>query len=381
MLQCLSFNSLTPSPRNLPPPPLSPYSQANSTQEQQTPSSSSSPNVSREFDRAIQGPSYNEIRTMIQTPLQPHHIEIQQQNEDNNEEEEEDEESHHRDILTQVLQPDPNSVRETLANAKPESALTNLVSSYFDHSETTSHLCLTLVRTIHRAREMYNPLSDLLSVLPSDSSSLSQPQCDTAYDLFIQFNLHENPFVFPHFNTLRDSFSDLKHQIQLDRRKCRHRIRLFRNATVGCAVCGVATVSIAIVTAVIVATHASIGFAAMAPFCIPFQKRRKRKAKARLKQLDAAESGTFVVNHVNTIDSLVDRLQTAVEGDKAYVRFALERGRDRHPIQEVIKQLRKTQPIFEQLLKDLEQHIYLCFYTVNKARYALLKEISLHQTV
>ncbi|KAL5058859.1 hypothetical protein RYX36_030463 [Vicia faba] len=372
MLECLSFNTLTPSARN-PPPPLSPYSQANSTQE------SSSPNVSREFDRAIQAPSYNDIRTMIQTPPQPHHIEIQQvNNEDNTQEQDED--SHHRDILTQVLQPNPNSVRETLAKSKPESALTLLVSSYFDHSETTSHRCLTLVRTVHRAREMYNPLSKLLSELPSDSSSLSQLQCDTAYDLFIQFNLHENPFVFPYFHTIRDSFSDLKHQIQLDRRKCHHRIRLFRNATIGCAICGLATVSIAVITAVIVATHASIGFAATIPlFCIPFQKRRKRKALARLKQLDAAESGTFVVNHVNTIDSLVDRLQTVVESDKANMRFALEKGRDRHPIQEVIKELRKRQPVFEQLLKDLEQHIYLCFDTVNKARGALLNEISIHQ--
>ncbi|XP_058740067.1 UPF0496 protein At3g19330-like [Vicia villosa] len=345
-------------------------SHSNSTQ-QQTPSPSPSPNVSREFDRAIQAPSYNEIRTLIQTP-QPHLIGIQQQNE-------QDEDSHHRDILTRVLQPDPNSVRETLAKAKPDSALTHLVSSYFDHSETTSHLCLTLVRTIDRAREMYNLVSELLSVLPSDSSSLSQPQCDTAYDLFFQFNLRDNPFVFPYFHTIRDSFSDLKDQIKLDRRKCRHRTRLFRNATVGCAICGVATVLIAVVTAVIVATHASIGFAVIAPFCIPFHKRRKRKALARLKQLDAAERGTFVVNHANNIDSLVDRLHTEVEGYKNSVRFALEKGRDRHPIQNVIKELRKKQPIFEELLKELEKHIYLCFDAVNKARLALFEEISLPQ--
>ncbi|WJX83274.1 hypothetical protein P8452_65946 [Trifolium repens] len=322
MLQCLSFNSSTPSPRNLP-PPLPTHSQDNSTTEEEpTPSSTTSPNVSREYDLAVQAPSYNEIRTMIQTPHQPNHFQIQQQNEQDNIEQEDEEDSRHRNILTQVLQPDPNSVRETLANAKPESTLTRLVSSYFDHSENTSHLCLILFRTVNRAREMYNPIFDLISVLPTDCSSLSQPQCDTAYDLFIDFNLHENPFVFPHFHTLRNSFSDLKHQIQLDRRKCRHRIRLFRNATIGCGVCVLATVSVGVVTAVVVATHAfSIGFAAMVPYCIPFQKRRKKKELARLKQLDAAESGTFVVNHVNTIDSLVDRLQTAVEGDKAYVRF------------------------------------------------------------
>jgi len=101
-----------------------------------------------------------------------------------------------------------------------------------------------------------------------------------------------------------------------------------------------------------------------------------------LKQLEAAENGTLVVNDINTIDSLVDRLQTAVEADKAYVRFALERGREeRHPIQEVLKQLRKNQPVLEHLLGDLEQHICFCFSSVNKARDALLKEICHHQTL
>ncbi|KAJ1396337.1 hypothetical protein SESBI_32644 [Sesbania bispinosa] len=367
MLECLSFNSLTPSAPNLSPLPPPSHSQGNSTEEE---TSATSPNVSREYDIAVQAPSYNEIRSMIQAPPEVHHLE-----------DENDEDSHHRYVLDQVLQPDPNSIREVLANAKPSSTLTRLVSSYFDHSETTSHLCLLLCRSVHRARHIYTPLSELISVLPADSSFLSQPQCDHAYDLFLQFDQHENPFIFPHFHTLRHSFSDLRRNIQHDRRKCRSRIRLLRHSTAGCAVCLIATTTAAVVSAAIIAAHAAVGFAAIAaaPFCIP--KKSERKERARLKQLDAAENGTFVVNDIETIDSLLDRLQTAVEGDKAHVRFALERGRDRHPIQEVLKQLRKTQPIFDQLLKDLEQHIFLCFYTVNKARNALLREISLHQTL
>lgn len=352
----------------------------NSTEEQ-TPATSPSPNISLEYDLAIEAPSYNEILAMVQAPPEILNIEENENHEDEDVVDV-DEESHHRQILTQVLQPDSNSVRETLANAKPNSTLTRLVSSYFDHSETTSHLCLLLFRTVHRARQIYNPISDFLSVLPDDIAALSPPQCDTAYDLFLQFDRHENPFTFPHFHDLRDSFSVLRQEIQIDRRKCRHRIRLFRHATAGCAVCFLATVSVAVVTAAIVATHAAVGFAAVvAAGCIPLPKKSKKRELARLKQLDAAENGTFVVKDVDTIDSLVDRLRTAVEGDKAYVRFALERGRDRHPIQEVIKQLRKTSPVFEQLLKDLEQHIFFCFYAVNKARNALLKEISHHQTL
>ncbi|XP_057437617.1 UPF0496 protein At3g19330-like [Lotus japonicus] len=371
MLECISFNSLTPSPSNLPPPPPPPpHSQGNSTEEEEdTPITS--PNVSHEYDLAVQTHSYNEIRSMVLAPPQPDLI-VQ--------ENETDQDSHHRHVLTQVLQPDPDSVREALATAKPTSAtVTRLVSSYFDHSQNASHLCLLLCGSIHRARQIYAPLSDLIGIL-DPSSSLSQPQCDRAYDLFLQFDRHENPFLFPHFQDLRRSFSNLRSHIQLDRRKCRSRIRLLRRATAGCAVCLVATTAAAVVSAALFAVHAAVGFAAVAltPFCVP---KSERKVRERLKQLDAAENGTLVAKDIDTIDSLVDRLQTAVEGDKAHVRFALERGKDRHATQEVVKQLRKTQLVLEQLLNDLEQHIYLCFSTVNKARRCLLREISLHQTL
>ncbi|KAK7377545.1 hypothetical protein VNO80_02971 [Phaseolus coccineus] len=371
MLECVSVRPSTPNSNSSLPTPSHPNSQGNSTEveeseeegeEEDEDAFTASPNVSREFLRAVQAHSYNEIRSMIQAPSQVHDLH--------------DEDSHHRYVLSQVLQPDSNSVREALAKSKPSSNLTRLVSTYFDHSETTSDFCLRLHLTILRARNLYEPLSRLLAVLPADGPPLSQAQCDRAYDLFLQFDSQENPFARARLHQLRDSFTHLKGDIQRDLHKCHSRIRIFRHATAGCAVISVAAVA----AVAFVAAHAAIGFAAVvaAPFCVPRQKTRNL---ARLKQLEAAENGTLVVNDINTIDSLVDRLQTAVEADKAFVRFALERGRERHPIQEVLKQLRKNQPVLEHLLGDLEQHIYFCFYSVNKARYALLKEICHHQTL
>ncbi|XP_047151541.1 UPF0496 protein At3g19330-like [Vigna umbellata] len=370
MLECVSVRPSTPNTNASIPTPSNSNSnsQGNSTdveeseegEEEDEDASTASLNVSTEFLRAVQAPSYNEIRSIIQAPPPVHHPH--------------DEDSHHRYLLSQLLQPDSNSVREALA--KSTSKLTCLVSTYFDHSETTSDFCLRLLLTILRARDLYAPLSRLLSVLPADGPPLSQAQCDRAYDLFLQFDSQENPFVLSHLHQLRDSFSHLKGDIQRDLRRCHSRIRMFRHATAGCAV-----ISVAVIAAVaVVAVHAAIGFTAVAatPFCVPRQKRREL---ARLKQLEAAENGTLVVNDINTIDSLVDRLQTAVEADKAFVRIALERGRERHPIQQVLKELTKNQPVLEHLLGDLEQHIYFCFYSVNKARYALLKEICNHQNL
>ncbi|OIW20322.1 hypothetical protein TanjilG_08826 [Lupinus angustifolius] len=391
MLECLSFKSMTLTPppsssiTNLPPPP---HSQGNST-EATTPAtstrSSPSANVSREYDLAVQANSCDNIRSIIQAPPQDqlHYFDV------NGESDNENDSSHHRQVLAQVLQPDHESIREALHSHAPRSTLTRLVSNYFDHSESTCDLCLQLHRSVHRTRYIYTPLYDLIAVLPDDSGSLSKHHCGRAYDIFVEFDQHDNPFFFPHaprnFANIRHSFSELKQQIEIRRSKSHSRIRLIRHATNGCVMCLIVTAVGVMVSTVFFTMQAVAGCAVItaAPFCsnrcIPHPKKSERKELVRLKQLDAAAKSTYVVNDLDTIDSLVDRLQAAVEGDKALVRFALERGRERHPIQEVLKQLRKNQQSLQHQLEDLEEHIFLFINTVNKARSSLLQEICLHQ--
>ncbi|XP_061352388.1 UPF0496 protein At3g19330-like [Gastrolobium bilobum] len=131
---------------------------------------------------------------------------------------------------------------------------------------------------------------------------------------------------------------------------------------------------------VAVTVHAIVALAfAAAPVCGAYSERRE---VARLAQLDAAAKVAYVLNNdLDTIDRLVECLHTAVEGDKLLVRFGLERGRERYPIMEVLKQICKSHQNFLRQLDDLEEHVCLCFHTVNKARSLLLQEIRNHQTL
>lgn len=102
----------------------------------------------------------------------------------------------------------------------------------------------------------------------------------------------------------------------------------------------------------------------------------ERRERARLKQLDAAAKCAYVLsNDLGTIDALVSRLRAAVEGDKVLVRLGLERGNERYLVQEVIKQLWKNHQGILRQVEDLEEHIFLCFYNINKARLLVLQEI------
>ncbi|KAI4350424.1 hypothetical protein L6164_004881 [Bauhinia variegata] len=373
MLECLSFKSLTSSSGSSYPP--LPPSHGNTTEITPVTStqSSPSPSVSREYKNAVEGNSYNEILSKIEDHV---HLVDGYTDEDS-----------HQQLIEQVLYPDRKCVQEALGHAKA-TTLTRLVSTYFDQSETTSNLCLLLHRSVHSARTMYAPLIDLLAVLPADSNLITQSQCDRAFDVFLKLDSQDNPFRpspdSQNFSDMCSCFSELKQQIDRRLGKSRSRIRLLRRVTAGSALCFIITAVGVVVSAVVITTHAIVALAA-GPGCtahIPHPNTMKKRELARIAQLDAAAKGTYgLKHHLDTINRLVDLLHTAVEGDKLLIRFCLQRGKDRHPIREVLKQLRNNHQRLLFHLEDLEEHICLCCNTVNRGRSKLLNEICLHQTL
>ncbi|KAL5713667.1 hypothetical protein ACHQM5_015722 [Ranunculus cassubicifolius] len=320
-------------------------------------SSLPSPTISltHEYTLAVQTKSYNEIWSKIhiyQDDDQDHQTLIRTS-------------SSSQHLVSQVLQPNRELVDQALLRVKPTSSI-KLVSLYFDHSEKTSHLlCILLHQSIDRARSLYFPLHELLDVLPDES--LSQLQCDRAYDIFVQFDRVDNPFSHPISDTFEETrlcFSQLKEQVDYRLRKARKQIRphykFFRNS----ALC--------------------LGTLVSRPLQVSHSlpSRIGKNQNHHIAQLDAAAKGAYVLNNdLNTIDRLVARLHGVVESDKVLVKIGLLRGRDRFPIQEVVKQLKKSQPNFINQLRDLEEHVCLCFNTVNHARSLLLREIHLQQNM
>ncbi|KAK9925597.1 hypothetical protein M0R45_033916 [Rubus argutus] len=351
--------------------PSDPFqSQAASTSEGSPRSEQPSPSatLTREYALAVQSTSYNEIWSKIHVPQR-------------DEDEDEDEQDQQRLVLAQVLQPNRECVEEALGHVE-SNTLTRLVSDYFRHSEDATHLCLLLHRSVYRARALYAPLQQLLDVLDSlESISLNQSQCSRALDIFLQFDRHDNPFPSPDSHNFFDSrrrFSDLKSQLDRRLHISRSKIRHIRRATTASAICLIGTAVGMVAVAAAVTAHALAAFVVAGPLCSSSCcSRMTSKEVAHVTQLDAAAKGTCVLKEdLATIDSLARRLHTEVEGHKDLIRLGLERGaQDKHPIQEVLKQLRKSLPNLLHLVNELDQHICLCFNTVNRARSLLLQHI------
>lgn len=292
----------------------------------------------------------------------------------------------HLDLITErVLHPDRQSIQEVLQSARP-TQLTRLVSDYLDSSEHTSHLFLSIHDSVERARTLYAPISQLLDLIPS--RHMSSAQCDWAYEKLQEFDSLENPFgntTSCNFHSLRICFAQLKQQLDRRLRKTRRRHRLLRCATNGSAACLIGSVAGVTIAGLVIATHA-LGALVAGPFLSCFLPTKdlmsdgRHRLREHMARLDAAARGTYVLdNHLDTIESLVARLHATVESDKALVRFLLESGRvQRHPIEEVLRQLRKSHPSLILQLGDLDEHVCLCFAAVNRARLLLLQHIHHH---
>ncbi|XP_010550242.1 PREDICTED: UPF0496 protein At3g19330-like isoform X4 [Tarenaya hassleriana] len=207
MLQCLSFKAASSGPINGDPlPQTSPANSATST----------TVNLSRELAHALQTHSYNEMRSLFhESDPTLDHLQFQQDDGDRTEL-----------LLSQVLQPNRECVEEALSHAK-QTSLTQLISTYFQHSEDATSLCLNLYQSVHSARELYRPLFDLLDILPIDPHAINESHCNLAFDIFLKFDSLDNPFPCPESHNFRETqqcFSLLKQQLDTRLRKSRTRV-------------------------------------------------------------------------------------------------------------------------------------------------------------
>ncbi|XP_073150443.1 UPF0496 protein At3g19330-like [Henckelia pumila] len=355
----------------------SPASQGHSVDNASTSSVQPSPtvNLTREFTLAVETHSYKEIRSIFD-----------QESSFNQNFDVENLEFEEPLLLEQVIQPSREIIQDALSLVESYS-LAQLVATCFEHSENTSRLYLHLYQRVRKAKHVYTPIHNLLDDLPLevdfDSYSLTHSQCTSAFNIFLQFDGHENPFVPPephNFDHLRQSFSQFTKKVDKRLEKTQSRVHLRHHCSKGSSLCIIAAGVGVAVAAVAIATHALVAIVA-SPICpIILQSVTTGKEAVHQKQLNtAAKVAYFIHKELDTIDRLVALLHSDVENDKFLVHHGVDRGMDKYLIQEVLKQLRRNRSSFAQRLLFLEEHLFLCFASINRARSLLLQGIHAHE--
>ncbi|KAL8544041.1 hypothetical protein ACS0TY_004547 [Phlomoides rotata] len=177
------------------------------------------------------------------------------------------------------------------------------------------------------------------------------------------------------FQAVQNSCSNSLKQLESRRNKTQTKIRRLKRLRCGSAVFLVAltaTLAVIVVTHAFVILVAAPGVMVTSLELVSIEKLARRSA-----QLDSAAKGAYIlIRDLDTISRLAARLNNELERVDALMQLWLERGDDRlHANEEVASQLKRNNQSFIQQLDELEEHLYLCFMTNNRARNIVTKEI------
>lgn len=274
-----------------------------------------------------------------------------------------------------LLEPDQPTVTQILAQTKLRPEIHSLLSDYFTHTSNASLLCSHLLKDIEGVRIKYKSLKTMLQCWKTN-----QIPSPTMVTHSIDFTNSLNPFTQTgpspcRIRAIICNCSELQKRLESSRDKTRSKLKII----VRLKHCS-ASVVVVVITASLVVFVVAHGFALMVamPGFVSMKLVSKRKLAKVTEQLDAAAKGTYIVNKdLETTSRLVARLNDELEYMKTTVKFWLERKEDRVQADgEVVRLLKKNQCSFSDQLDELEEHLYLCFMTINRARDLVVNQIT-----
>ncbi|GFP82244.1 upf0496 protein at3g49070 [Phtheirospermum japonicum] len=274
-----------------------------------------------------------------------------------------------------LLDPDQPTVTRILGLTRTRPKIFALLSDYFSLTSDASHLCGLLLKDIDRIRKRYKlSLKD-----PLEPTQKNGPARITLFS-------RSNPFCaaapsMSRFQAVQTGCSNLLKQIESRRDKTQAEIRRLKKLKYGSAVLLVALTASLVV---IVASHGFVMLVAGPGLMAGSLELVSTEKLGRLSaQLDTAAKGTYILlRDLDTVSRLVARLNNELEHVEGLVQLWLQRRDDRlQASEEVASQLRKNNQSFIEQLDELEEHLYLCFMTINRARNLVTKEILNSSTI
>lgn len=271
-----------------------------------------------------------------------------------------------------------------------------LLVDYFKITAESCHLCELLLHSIHQARANHGIITRVITLSKRAPEDHDQ-YCKAIIRELSSFALKKNPLSSLRslqFRDNQDCRTILLHRLMLQCQKITRRIKMrkFFKKIVGCSI--VVAYTALTIAIVVLAFHAMVGIVATPALLTCFlgsntvskmvKAIRNEKSEFLFKgnsqerilaQLDVAAKGVFIlINDFNTMSQLVRRLNDEIEHRKSIANMCVRNGKI-ELLKKVVREFRVEEKCFLEHLEELEDHIYLCFLTINRSRRLVVEEL------
>lgn len=284
------------------------------------------------------------------------------------------------ELLLNPAQETIESILESSLFSNKSSHLKPLLSNYFNISAEASDLCSHLLRGLIQLQSNHRLIHKIIDAIDLDHDSshhlmISELRARVDHP-FSDLNRQD-------FKHIQQTHSSVVQQLKSKRKRVARKIKMIKFFNRASGVCVAAACGVAAAATVFLAMH-TLTALLMGPALLGLPVKRKMRSFRFVKygvlredaeQLDVAAKGAYILNRdFDTIGRLVGRIQDEIEHNRAMMEVCLERGEDKHCLQ-MLKEMNKYEFGVRKQAEELEEHVYLCLVTINRARAMVVREI------
>ncbi|KAK1362275.1 Single hybrid motif superfamily protein [Heracleum sosnowskyi] len=265
-----------------------------------------------------------------------------------------------------------------------------LLIDYFKITIEACNLCEILLQSIHQIRVNNSIIKAILNLRQKalDSTFSNIEQCHAMFQDLALFANIKNPISamsLVEFHRMHISHTAFLHRLTIRCTEIQRRIKIKRclKKMVGCT--NIMAYARLTFTLIALTFHSIVKFvAAPAWFTCSFGFPKKQNKLVMIKassgeriaaQLDVAAKGLYIlINDFNTMSRLVMRLDDEIEHNKAMA-YLCSRNGNIEVLKAVVREFRIEESCFNERLDELEEHIYLCFLTINRSKGLVMHEL------
>lgn len=265
----------------------------------------------------------------------------------------------------------------------------HLLVDYFEASVEAYNVCELLLRSVHQTRTNYRRIQRVIKI------SENLHDCRAISKHLVAFASSKNPLSIistVKFRDYRDGKMLLFSSLTSKGKKIRRRAKFNKLLKKVGAYSLVISQTALLIALLVLILHSMVGIVAapglMVPCLVVFKRKLMKLVHRGPKtsllekfaaQLDVAAKGVYIlINDFDTISRMVKRLHDEVEHRKDIAKMCFRSGNS-EILKEVVKEFHMHESSFLEQLKELEDHICLCFLTINRSRRLVLQEIMVHQ--